>query len=533
MREMDPRYQQYNQQIPVGMDYWQAYQQSNAENAARQQRVLQQIGENQAQSEIAKIQKGSAWIGGLDSALNKGMQGFNTAFNVGMQKAKFKDDQATSASQRALNMEQMLGAQQRRELDAMYGVREREAGLEQTRAGTRATEMQTKGQETQNAIQDLQRKKAEVQALYENSDASKLGFPDAVPEENVAQYVQRMEVLGKKANADLARSQADQIRQQIEMAPKEFEHKMKIELGQLQVSKMNAAVNQGQLAVQKAQFQQQSEQYNRGEFERQLAEFAKGVQSGAIPIPQGITPAQFIQAKAQQLAQWRGISGDPSIASAQALGTAQSAAAQAKVAATVAAQNDPSQKTVIEMNQKQAALLTGANDLIDVINREIETLQGGVGYVWNSPEAQNAAARIEAKLDQVAAQEPSFRPFLEQFRNINASLSSNPLQALKNVASGAFGPKQADVLEQFKKNMSATILGAVKANPVLHPSMAPLVQQLMNSYETKVNMFFKKQMKDSNNSYPQQQQAPNNNEMYYPNYNPNNNRQGRMHGGRQ
>ena len=178
-KELDPRFQATDQNIVNADQYYNRYQAIRDQEKQQQLQQQSQWAQAEGQRRAAEIAGEHPIINALPKALDAGLSTAKTVHGMKTESARLAEEQKTGASTRALQMENMLGAQQSRMLNAQFGSKERQMGLDVSKAGIGATTAQTEGQKTQNEISGIKLAQDKAQQLFETADAQKYGFQGA------------------------------------------------------------------------------------------------------------------------------------------------------------------------------------------------------------------------------------------------------------------------------------------------------------------------------------------------------------------
>jgi len=510
-RELDPQVPLVRQETMLN-PYFNQMMQRDENSLNRQLQLMQKKGEYDAAKEAANIERSGAWTKGLDAFTKSAIPAAQSIHGMRIANRQATEQEKSGEVNRLNTMENALSTRQGREMDAAYAPREREAGLGQTLANTKMIGSQTTGQDTANESAKIKLDQEKAQVAFEQADAAAYGFQNARPGENVAQYTMRMNAEGKIADVEKVKAESAKMKMDMEYMPERLRLEKLQTLAGIEASRASAANARTMASVAVAgsnreQERHQIEQINAKTAiaDKNIQDFAKGVMSGTIG-GKNLSPddqAGMIAFHAQDQMKQLGMAGDARVLTARAITGAVSDQRSAAIAARAADMLDPVIKQEVDRNLGQIRLANAGSVLIKGLTAKLEKYQNS-NVIMNSEEAKLAAETIRSDLQQAAAQDERFKPYLEQFDKINAGLGAGGflgIDTLRNLT----GPAPAKQVESLIEVISGMIQTELDANPVVHPSAAAALDLAKQNMGNANNFFLDAAYR---RNQQQQQQMP-------------------------
>lgn len=456
-------------------------------NQQQQNQMNQARGQYEAQKASADIAGNSAWVKGLDSLVSRAIPAAQAVHGMGMENKKFAETQKTGEANRANLMEATLGQRQKNELDAQFGQRERSAGIGMTEA-------QTKGIGITNEQGQIALQKAQREEQFANTDAAQAGFEKAARGETIAQYTMRMKASGDIAEVQRVIAESRKAGLEADFMPKRLALEEKKTNADIAYQRGSLGIQAQDLALRRQQDQRQAEAQNfdmrQKREEKAAAEFSQfitGLESGTIGRGQGqpkLTQGEIEQLVTNELKnKVQAFGGNPQDEAAflsRVKTMNASNATASKAAQNVLNQSSPETKIILDQNMKQQQKLTTANELVANLKNSVVGFGKGAGAIYNSDSAKMEANKIQMALDNAARQVPEFIPYAEEFKRINAKISDNPLEAIKNMS--PFTPTVKAQTEALLQNLIDYIQTDVKAGGPIHPTMMQNISTLTSNF---------------------------------------------------
>lgn len=330
----------------------------------------------------------------------------------GMQGAKFQQDwrqgeqdiRGKQANQ-AFTEEQLAGARFDRGLKEQYARPETEIRIRGLELGNQAqqgnidlTAAQIKGIQFDNT-------KKEAEHRYLTSLAKDNGFPDARDGENMQNYMQRMDIEGKRVNLETARQQMGLVTQQIIGAQIDNKFKEKVIRSNILAQQSAAAANAENIATSRQARDQSALQFQGQQMDLAAQDLA------SVWGQKGTDPQQ---ASVNSLQKYKISPTQQNILAIQNKAVGVQGAAKT----TARMQRLASDSTYAAQEKVASDTVTKANNYASVL-ANLETLanSNGFGYLWDDASAANAKKSIIATLDTLSQQNPAFGAYARQLES--------------------------------------------------------------------------------------------------------------------
>jgi hypothetical protein len=446
--------------------------------------MMQQMGAAQAQQRAADIAKSGAWMQGLDAVNKTFLPAAQATQKMGLERRSQEEQEKTGVAQRAQMMENMAGQYAQRQLLEKYGAKEKEAGLKQIESNINQNEAQieqlkatTKGQLTQNEINEINLKTKEAEQKFYDSPAS-ASYKDALPGENIRNYLNRMDVEGKRANTQKIIADAEIVKKDVfyyekNQKIKEARERAAINASNASVNASNVQAEQGKQQIENSKFQLMRDRETAA-----LDDFTK-VFSGLkmdknfAQLPDEQKKKILMDNLNSVYAKYGQNNPNINVTLGMALSKIGSDESGKKLQQITTALANPAINQQFQEGAKIASKITVAQSLVNRLKDYVDQYQKGARKTVNSDEAKAAAIAIQSELDAAASSDPRFQKYADKFKEINALWGGqNPIQVFRN-----FGKSPAD----SAKSLYQTMINDLKNDVSVVKSMHPLAREGMEN----------------------------------------------------